>query len=64
MGRRGNPYDNAKVESFMKTLKVEAVYQCRLQCPFYPKADMAGPFVSIRPIPSSFSAPPAHLAVA
>ena len=25
MGRRGNPYDNAKVESFMKTLKVEAV---------------------------------------
>src|SRR5271157_1084487 len=24
--RRGNPYDNAKVESFMKTLKVEAVY--------------------------------------
>jgi transposase InsO family protein len=22
----GNPYDNAKVESFMKTLKVEAVY--------------------------------------
>jgi transposase InsO family protein len=26
MGRRGNPHDNAKVESFMKTLKVEAVY--------------------------------------
>src|SRR5262245_61283272 len=26
MGRRGNPYDNAKVESLMKTLKVEAVY--------------------------------------
>ena len=26
MGRRGNPYDNAKVESFMKTLTVEAVY--------------------------------------
>src|SRR5262249_49756520 len=26
MGRRGNPYDNAKVESFMKTFKVEAVY--------------------------------------
>ena len=24
MGRRGNPYDNAKAESFMKTLKVEA----------------------------------------
>jgi putative transposase len=27
MGRRGNPYDNAKAESFMKTSKVEAVYQ-------------------------------------
>ncbi|MCA1409200.1 transposase [Ensifer sp. IC3342] len=26
MGRRGNPYDNAKAESFMKTLKVKAVY--------------------------------------
>ncbi|QPB24686.1 transposase (plasmid) [Rhizobium sp. 007] len=26
MGRRGNPYDNAKAESFMNTLKVEAVY--------------------------------------
>jgi putative transposase len=26
MGRRGNPYDNAKAESFMKTLKVESVY--------------------------------------
>jgi len=26
MGRRGNPYDNAKAESFMKTFKVEAIY--------------------------------------
>ena len=26
MGRRGNPYDDAKAESFMKTLNVEAVY--------------------------------------
>ena len=26
MSRRGSPYDNAKAESFMKTLKVEAVY--------------------------------------
>ena len=26
MSRRGNPYDNAQVESFMKTIKVEAVY--------------------------------------
>jgi transposase InsO family protein len=29
MSRRGNPYDNAKAESFMKTLKVEAVYLVR-----------------------------------
>jgi putative transposase len=26
MGRRGNPSDNPKAESFIKTLKVEAVY--------------------------------------
>jgi putative transposase len=26
MGRRGNPYDNPKAESFIKTLKVEAVH--------------------------------------
>ena len=26
MGRRGNPYDNAKAESFIKTLKCEDVY--------------------------------------
>jgi putative transposase len=26
VGRRGNPYDNAQAESFMKTLKVEEVY--------------------------------------
>ena len=26
MGRRGTPYNNAKAESFMKTLKVEAIY--------------------------------------
>jgi putative transposase len=26
MGRRGNPYDNATAESFMKTLNVEAIY--------------------------------------
>lgn len=27
MSRRANPYDNAQAESFMKTLKVEAVYR-------------------------------------
>jgi putative transposase len=26
MGRRGNPYDNGKAESFMKTLKCEEIY--------------------------------------
>lgn len=31
MGRRGNPYDNPKAESFMKTLKVEAVYPMAYQ---------------------------------
>jgi len=29
MSRRGNPYDNARAESFMKTLKAEEVH---LQC--------------------------------
>jgi transposase InsO family protein len=28
MSRRGNPYDNAQAESFMKTLKYEEVYRC------------------------------------
>ena len=27
MSRHGNPYDNAKAESFMKTLKYEEVYR-------------------------------------
>ena len=27
MSRKGNPYDNAKAESFMKTLKYEEVYR-------------------------------------
>ena len=27
MSRRGNPYDNAQAESFMKTLKCEEVYR-------------------------------------
>ena len=27
MSRRGNPFDNAEAESFIKTLKVEAVYR-------------------------------------
>jgi transposase InsO family protein len=26
MSRKGNPYDNARTESFMKTLKYEEVY--------------------------------------
>ena len=26
LSRRGNPYDNAMLESFLKTLKVEGVY--------------------------------------
>ena len=43
LGRRGNPYDNAKAESFMKTLKVEAVYPkayedtSRMSLPTFPR---------------------------
>jgi len=29
MSRKGNPYDNATMESFFKTLKYEEVYLCR-----------------------------------
>jgi putative transposase len=32
MSRRGNPYDNAKAESFMKTLKCEEVYLNDYRC--------------------------------
>jgi putative transposase len=31
MSRKGNPYDNAKAESFMKTLKYEEVYRTEYQ---------------------------------
>ena len=31
MGRRGSPYGNAKAESIIKTLKVEAVYMTDYQ---------------------------------
>ena len=31
MARKGNPYDNAKAESFIKTLKYEEVYLCEYQ---------------------------------
>jgi putative transposase len=33
MGRRGNPYDNAMMESLMKTLKVEGVYPLEFETP-------------------------------
>ena len=32
MGSRGNPCDNAKAESFTKTLKVDAVYAMAYEC--------------------------------
>ena len=38
MARRGNPYDNAMMESFMKTLKVEGVYPMA----FESEEDVAG----------------------
>jgi len=40
MSRRGNPYDNAKAESFMKTLKVEAVYLAAYETPEDVTADL------------------------
>jgi hypothetical protein len=44
MGRRGNPYDNAKAESFMKTLKVEAVYPMAFET-FDDVAEHLPPFI-------------------
>ena len=35
MGRRGNSYDNAMMESFMKTLKVEGAYPLAFEAPEY-----------------------------
>ena len=44
MSRRGNPYDNAKAESFFKTLKKEEVYLKDYQN--YSEAeDNIGPFI-------------------
>lgn len=37
MSRKGNPYDNAKAESFMKTLKTEEVYISNYQTFFQAK---------------------------
>ena len=31
MSRKGNPYDNARMESFFKTLKYEEVYLCEYE---------------------------------
>ena len=39
MGRRGNPYDNPKAESFIKTLKVEAALSDGLLKPVADVAD-------------------------
>src|SRR5262245_4392168 len=50
MGRRGNPYDNAKVESFMKTLKVEAAFTKGRLCRGETRDPRSHPEVR-RPIP-------------
>lgn len=44
MSRRGNPYDNAKAESFMKTLKYEEVYLKEYQT-YQEAADNIGEFI-------------------
>ena len=41
MSRRGNPYDNAKAESFMKTLKYEEVYRSEYRDIFEAQASVA-----------------------
>lgn len=46
MSRRGNPYDNAKAESFMKTLKVEAIY-CADYATFKEVADDLPRFIDL-----------------
>jgi transposase InsO family protein len=43
MSRKGNPYDNAKAESFMKTLKYEEVYLKEYQT-YQEAADNIGEF--------------------
>ena len=62
MGRRGNPYYNAKAESFMKTLKVEAVYpMADRPSPTSPKTFRASSTKSITAVgstpPSSYLSP-------
>jgi len=44
MSRRGNPYDNAKAESFFKTLKSEEVYLKEYQN-FHEAQQSIGPFI-------------------
>ena len=40
MSRQGNPYDNAKAESFMKTLKYEEVYRSEYRDVFEAQASI------------------------
>ena len=44
MGRRGNPYGDAKAESFMKTLKVETIYPMAFET-FDDVAEHLPPFI-------------------
>lgn len=44
LSRKGNPYDNAKAESFIKTLKCEEVYLKDYQT-FQEAADNIGEFI-------------------
>ena len=44
ISRRGNPYDNAKTESFIKTLKYEEVYLKNYQT-YQEAADNIGEFI-------------------
>ena len=48
MSRRGNPFDNAKAESFIKTLKVEAIYLADYETFEQPQRSAPRPAVSWR----------------
>jgi len=49
MSRKGNPYDNAKAESFMKTLKCEEVYLKEYQT-YQEALENIGEFIEIEKI--------------
>jgi putative transposase len=62
MDRRGNPYDNAKMESFMKTLKVEGVYPMAFET-YEDVAEHRSEIASYQPRFGSSLQPPSHIGI-